>query len=296
MTEDKSIGYTKEEYYKISSKNELPKRCPILRKCCRAVLTRYKIGHDSGGSDMTFDEFLQSQGQSWDMDKMIKEIEMPSWKYAHDVLTSVENVCPEVTLFEPEYMPNKFIQSAYGSGSYYKESHSFEAEAMHYSECAEFSEYIFQSSKEKFKELDTKKVLNQIPEKHLEDYLANNIEALEPGLKFIERQKSIGKWSADIFASDIQGNDVLIELKSKNLNRDEIHMLTGQVSKYFNGLKKKAHNLRLIIVLPKSNKDRFDDLYQGLHHWVEQNKVTLFQFDYFLYDKKFMFSKIRAKQ
>lgn len=147
MAEDKTIGYTKEEYYKISSKNGLPKRCPILRKCCRAVLTRYNIGHDYGGSDMTFDEFLHSQGQSWDLAKMIKEIEIPSWKYAHDVLTSVENVCPEVTLFEPEYMPNKFIQSAYGSGSYYKESRRFEAEPKHFSECAEFSEYSFHNMK-----------------------------------------------------------------------------------------------------------------------------------------------------
>lgn len=123
-------------------------------------------------------------------------------------------------------------------------------------------------------------------------YFFGGIEALEAGLRFIERQKTIGKWSADIFASDKQGNDVLIELKTKNLNRDEIHMLTGQVSKYFNGLKKKTQNLRLVIVLPQSNKNRIDDLYKGLHHWIELNKVTLYQFDYFLYDKKFVFSKI----
>lgn len=292
MAEDKSVGYTKEEYYKISSKHGLPNRCPILRKCCRATLTRYEIGHKLGGSDMTFEDFLHSQGQSWDMNNMIKEIEILFWRDSHDVLTSVENVCPEVTLFEHDYMPHKFKQSAYGNGSYYKESRRFEAEAKHYSECAEFSEYIFKTSKENIKGLNTNKSLRQIPEKTLEDYLASNIEALEAGLKFIERQKTIGKWSADIFASDKQGNDVLIELKAKNLNRDEIHMLTGQVSKYFNGLKKKAHNLRLIIVLPRSNKNRIDDLYKGLHHWIELNKVTLCQFDYFLYDKKFVFSKI----
>ena len=292
MAKDISIGFTKEEYYKISSKHGLPNRCPILRKCCRAILTRYKIGHEFGGSDMTFEEFLHSQSQSWDMSMMIKEIEIPSWKYSHDALTSVENACPEVALFEPDYMPRQFIQSAYGNGLYYKDSRHFEAEAKHYSECAEFSEYIFQKSEEKIKGIGSKKQLRQIPEKYLEDYLASNIETLESGLKFIERQKTIGKWSADIYASDIEGNDVIIELKAKNLHRDDIHMLIGQVSKYFNGLKKEVYNLRLIIVLPRSNKDKLDDLKTGLYHWVEQNKVTLYQFDYLVYDKKFVFYKI----
>lgn len=292
MADDKSIGFTKEEYYKLSSKQGLPKRCPIFRKCSRAILTRYEMGFKLGGSKITFDEFLQAEGQSWEPEKMIKEVKSISWRYDHDVLKSVENVCPEVTLFEPDYLPFNFKQSAFGNGSYYKDTRRFEAEPKHYSECTEYSEYTFRASREKNKGLGAKKALNQIPEKKLEDYLTNNIEALELGLKFIERQKTIGKWSADIFASDIQGNDVLIELKSRDLNRNEIHMLTGQVSKYFNGLKKKAHNLRLIIVLPQSNKDKLDDLYHGLHHWIEQNKVTLYQFDYFLYEKKFMFFKI----
>ncbi len=290
MAEEKSLGYTKEEYYNISLKHRLPKRCPILRKCCRAVLTRYEVGYRLGGSDMKFDEFLHSQGQLWESEKMIKGVELISWSYAHDVICSVENVCPEVTLFEPEYLPHNFRQSAFGNGSYYKESRRFEAEAKHYSECAEFS--IFQSSGGKMKGLGAKISLDQIPEKKLEDYLANNIEALEPGLKFIARQKSIGKWAADIFASDAQENDVVIELKSKNLNRDEIHKLTGQVSKYFNGLKKKAHNLRMLVVLPNSNKGKVDDLYWGLQHWIENNKVSLYRFDYLFYEDRFVFSKI----
>lgn len=142
------------------------------------------------------------------------------------------------------------------------------------------------------KSMGAKISLHQIPEKKLEDYLVNNIEDLEPGLKFIERQRAIGKWAVDMFASDSEGNNVLIELKTKNLNRDEIHKLTGQVSKYFNGLKKKAQNLRLFIVLPRSNNDKIDDLYQGLQHWIEDNKVSLYYFDYLFYDEKFLFTKI----
>lgn len=292
MAEEKSVGYTKEEYYNISLKHGLPNRCPILRKCCRAVLTRYEMGHRSGGSDMKFDEFLRSQNQSWEQEKMIKEIELISWGYAYDILCSVENVCPEVTLFEPEYLPNNFRQSAFGKGAYYKESRRFEAEAKHYSECAEFSEYLFQSSGEKMKRLGTKISIDQIPEKKLQDYLANNIEALDPGLKFITQEKPIGRGFGDIFASDAEGNDILIELKSKKLNRDEIHKLTGQVSKYFNGLKKKTQNLRLLVVMPIGNNDKLDDLCQGLQHWIENNKVGIYHFDYLFYEDKFVFTKI----
>jgi len=291
MSEENALGYTENEYYNISSKHGLPKRCPILRKCCRAVLTRYEIGHRLGGSDLTFDEFLHSQGQSWDPEKMIKEIEVISWG-ANAIICSVRNVCPEVSLFEPDYLPRNFRQSAYGYGTYYNDTRRFEAKPKHYTDCAEFSEYLFFSSGSKSKGLVTKASVDQIPEKKLEDYLTNNIEVLEPGLKFIERQKSIGRWSVDIFASDAEGNDTLIELKAKNLNRDEIHKLTGQVSKYFNGLKKMTPNLRLIVVLPRSNKERVEDLYKGLQHWIETNKVSIYQFDYLFYEEKFVFSKI----
>ncbi|MDR4509379.1 MAG: HNH endonuclease [Candidatus Brocadiaceae bacterium] len=79
------------------------------------------------------------------------------------LLTSVENVCPEVALFEPEFMPHNFIQSAYGNGSYYKESRRFEAEAKPYSECAEFSEYLFH----KIGQLKIRGTTNQTKRKRL---------------------------------------------------------------------------------------------------------------------------------
>lgn len=291
MADEDSKGYTEEEYYTISLKHGLPKRCPILRKCCRATLTRYEIGHRLGGSYLTFDQFLHFQGQEWEPEKMIKEIEVIDWE-SNDIVCSVENVCPEISLFEPKYFPFNFRQSAYGDASYYKESRRFEAKAKHYSDCAEFSEYLFLSSGNKMKAVRTT-TADQIPEKTLEDYLANNIEALEPGLRFIERQKTIGKWSADIFASDAQGNDILIELKSKKLNRDEIHKLIGQVSKYFNSLKKASLNLKLFIVLPRTTKDKLEELSRGLQHWIENNRVGIYQFDYLFYEETFVFTKIQ---
>lgn len=143
MNNDKSIGYTKDEYYQLSDKQGLPKRCPILGKCCRAVETRYQMGMKLGGSDISFEEFIDSYNQEWDRANMIKSIEQVSWTYAHDVLTSVQNACPEVTLFEPEYLPFHFRQAAFGNASWYKDTRRFAAEAKHYSDCAEFSEYAF---------------------------------------------------------------------------------------------------------------------------------------------------------
>ncbi|MCF6148193.1 MAG: hypothetical protein E3K37_06005 [Candidatus Kuenenia sp.] len=74
---------------------------------------------------------------------MIKAIEQISYTIAPEAFYSVENSCPEVTLFEPEYLPFKFKQSAFGEAIYDKETKRFKAVPKHYSECAEFSEYLF---------------------------------------------------------------------------------------------------------------------------------------------------------
>lgn len=90
MNDNGNIGYTQDEYYQISEKQGLPKRCPILRNCCRAVETRYEMGMRLGGSDISLDEFIRSYDQKWDTVSMIKSIEQVSWSYVHDVLTSVK--------------------------------------------------------------------------------------------------------------------------------------------------------------------------------------------------------------
>lgn len=295
MDENKTIGYSKEDYYKISAKEGLPKRCPILGKCIKAVWTRYVLGFKVVGDDITFDAFLSFEGQYWEPEKMIKQIDQMEWsepnKSGDIVFFFASNICPEVTLFEEKYLPRGLYHpSACGDVSYYYESKRSEVISKHYSECAEFSQYYFENMGQR--KIKIASIIEQIPEKSLEDYLVNNIEALDTGLKVIDRQKPIGKWIVDIFASDSLGGDVIIELKSKNLNRSENLKLTGQVSKYFNRLKKSSNNLRLIIVVPGGNKDMLDELYHGLQHWIENNKVCLYQFDYILYDKKFVFSKV----
>jgi hypothetical protein len=146
---ERNMGHTKEEYFQISSKLGLPKRCPILAKCYKAVQTKYEMGFRLGGSDISFDEFLDTKGIRGEPDDFIRPVQELSWRYSHNVLTSVSNVCPEVTLFEPDYLPFHFKQSAFKDASFYGETRSFMAEPAHYSECAEFSEYQFREVKAK---------------------------------------------------------------------------------------------------------------------------------------------------
>jgi hypothetical protein len=292
MKTERTTGYTKNEYYELSEKQGLPKRCPILRDCCRAVETRYEMGMNLGGAGLSFDEFLHVKGQRWDPENMIKSVETVSWTFTHDVATFVENACPEVTLFEPDYLPSHFRQSAFGSASWWKESRRFEAEAKHYSECAEFSQYRFQTTQNATQIRRLSHASLRIPERALEDYLITNISALEPGLTLVENQKRIGKWRVDIVAADELGRNVLVELKSKPLSRDNIDRLNGQVSRYYHLLKGDANHWRVFIVVPTGSRDLTDNIYHGLKPWIDSSEVVVFEFDYSLYGQQFVFNRI----
>ncbi len=290
MKDADEIGYSKEEYFQLSSKNGLSNRCPILGSCHRAFETMYEMDIGFSGSDMSFEKYLQSIGEQRSPDAMIKSAERVSW-HSNGAVTAVRNMCPEIMLFESQYLPIGFRQSAFGNASYYEDTHRFQAEPKHFRECAEFSEFAFQQRGHR-KIVAGEHSTSQIPEKWLEDYLENNLDRLEPGLKFLERQKQIGKWKVDIFASDSAGVDVLIELKSKVLNRDEADRLCGQVSRYYHHLKPKTRDLRVFIVIPRNNGAVIDNLYYGLKAWIDGNNVAVFEFDYSLYEKKFTFSKL----
>jgi hypothetical protein len=222
---------------------------------------------------------------------MIKSVEVISWSYKHDVATFVENVCPEVTLFEQDYLPSHFRQSAFGSASWLKESSCFEAEAKHYSECAEFSRYLFFNRPDAGATPMRSRTSVQIPEKALENYLVDNLTVLEPGLELVDRQRAIGRWRVDIVATDQFGGNVLMELKSKTLNRDDIDRLNGQISRYYHRMKSGAGNWRIFIVIPKDSRGLISNIYHGLKPWIDGNEVVVFQFDYNLYGREFTFTK-----
>lgn len=139
-------GYTNEEYYAISSKQGFPLRCPILRKCIRAVWSRYILGCRLGGDNTSFEKFVAMNGLYWSPEEMIPEIEQMSWVPSNAAFCEIENCCPEIPLFEPQYLPAAFKPSAFGSAAFYKESKKFEAIPKHFSECAEFSEQQFNNA------------------------------------------------------------------------------------------------------------------------------------------------------
>ena len=245
------------------------------------------MGMNLGGAGISFEEFLHKTGQRWDPEGMIKSVEVISWAYTHDIATSVENVCPEVTLFEPDYLPFCVRQSAFGRASSQEEPRRFEAEAKHYSECAEFSRYHFSNRP------DAKRPRTsvQIPEKALENYLVDNLAVLEPGLELVERQRAIGEWRVDIVAADQFGRNVLMELKSKPLNRDDIDRLNGQISRYYHRLRPEPGDWRVFIVMLKDSRGLIKNIYHGLKPWIDGKEVVVFQFEYNLYGKEFLFAK-----
>jgi hypothetical protein len=138
---DETIGYTKEKYFSISTKLKLPPRCPILKKCSRAIHSRHYLGFKVSGCETSFEDFLKTTGQTWPPDNAIQEIELVSCSRS-DALCAIEDCCPEIPLFEERYLPPIFKQSAFGSATYFKESKRFESDAKHFSECPEFSEYL----------------------------------------------------------------------------------------------------------------------------------------------------------
>lgn len=152
-------GYTKEKYFSISAKQKLPPRCPILRKCSRAAWSRYLLG----GFSISFNEFLKEPGQIWNTDDMIEEIEKPSVERS-DLVKGVENCCPEIPLFEEQYLPPYFNrQLAFSSAEYFKESKTFTCNSKHFSECPEYSEYVAAASTPETKTTSNKTTRKKSP-------------------------------------------------------------------------------------------------------------------------------------
>jgi len=174
MGNENTVGYSKEEYYKISSKEGLPKRCPILGKCCKAVWTRYVLGFRLVGEKSSLEDFVSFEGQYWEPDKMIQTVEQMEWsqpgKYGNYILIFASNICPEVTLFEEKYLPQYLTPSACGDISYYSESKRSEVEPKHYSECAEFSDYYLKNIRH------SKDIKKTTPKKRKRSHISNTMK------------------------------------------------------------------------------------------------------------------------
>lgn len=80
--------------------------------------------------------------------------------------------------------------------------------------------------------------------------------------------------------NDLAGNKVFIEVKAKPMNPSEVHKLCGQVSTYYNAIKSADQNARFFIVVMKdNNSDHNYKIWNGLKHWLNGEKVKIFQFE-----------------
>jgi hypothetical protein len=132
----------------------------------------------------------------------------------------------------------------------------------------------------------------KIPEKTVEQYLIKNLHLLEDDLIYKSHQHFIATGRLDILAETSNGENIFIEIKSCKLGKFDsyyVDSLVGQVSRYFNDPTTKE---RLIIIIPLCFQKYINSFTSGLNHWIKNNKITIYGFDYMIYQKKFTFEKI----
>jgi hypothetical protein len=140
----------RDEYFEISKQKELPIRCPIVNYCSRRAETIYifseyqKYVAKSGDLDC-YDTLIRVGVLSKDFRKYQVQVqgEAPSIFRGSDHFAFFD-CCPEVNLFESSHSMINDIAST--AGSYDKDRKSNQkqiSKCQHYSECPEFSYYLF---------------------------------------------------------------------------------------------------------------------------------------------------------
>ena len=133
-------------------------------------------------------------------------------------------------------------------------------------------------------------VPKRVPEKYVEEYLATNLEVLEQGLQFKNRQEIIETGRLDIVAENEADELVFIELKTDPSEYLSMDKLCGQVSRYFNNRHEKAEKMYLVI--PFVSQKQLSRVYLSLKHWIQEGRIQVYQFDYEVYRKKLTFEKV----
>jgi len=150
-----------EKYFSISKKKDLPYRCPIIGICERWMQTVFffKYYHSKSYQKTNFFEHLINDGTiPRDIETRIIKITVNQPEFLRtDDRISYRNMCPEVNLFDREIGIEYAKNTASISGEidehrgdlgqeYFKNY-----EEKHYTECVEFSNFIFEN-------LDKKKI------------------------------------------------------------------------------------------------------------------------------------------
>ncbi|WP_276131902.1 HNH endonuclease signature motif containing protein [Polluticoccus soli] len=140
----------KDQYFKISETKKLPNRCPLLNICQRAAFTNYlfsyykEVRHGLG----TWEDLMKSHGDLSDKyfnEKIEVQGEGPTiikganhWYF--------QRACPEINLFEDSIAHFEGQPQACTSGDWDNERRTNKLQISnfkHYSECAEFSHYLY---------------------------------------------------------------------------------------------------------------------------------------------------------
>jgi len=90
----------------------------------------------------------------------------------------------------------------------------------------------------------------KIREKEYQEFIGNNVELVEPGLKVVQREYRLPTGPIDFLCLDKDGKEVGLELKYPKAQSKDVRQLDGYVKEYSNG-QNYSHNIRGILVAPE---------------------------------------------
>ncbi len=166
----------KEQYISKSKKNDLPPRCPLVGICDRWAQTiffyRYFDSNSYKNKEFDYIQKLKNDGiinNDFIKNKIEVRAEQPEFLRTDDGI-SFRFMCPEINLFDSEYSLPFAKGTASISGEYDEYSAKFKQVGFknitekHYSECLEFSQFIFsQLDKKKISKYYSAKKKRRIP-------------------------------------------------------------------------------------------------------------------------------------
>lgn len=104
-------------------------------------------------------------------------------------------------------------------------------------------------------------------EKDMHERIMKNPEVIEEGFKSLENEKKIEKGSIDIYGKDINGNNVVIEVKRRRAALENIDQLKRYVDLMRE--KEKESNVRGILVAPSASEKVKENLKKSDLEFVE---------------------------
>ena len=101
---------------------------------------------------------------------------------------------------------------------------------------------------------DKAEFIEYVDEAEIRDYLYENLDILEPGLKPLAREKPVGEGYVDIYAADKNGDPVVIEVKRVTAGVEAVKQLYRYVET-IRGNAATPTRVRGILVAPNITKD-----------------------------------------